>query len=164
MPKETMSSRERWLAVLHREVPDRLPMGYWATDEASECLMQYLQSDSMEAVYQRLHIDPVFTVSPKYIGPSDRTGHLLPPVGGSKNIDMYGCGFTSVDFVPYYSKANWNQRPLSNTGYYTFDVSADCLSCSANTSSVCASSWTFMARSEESLALVATSEVVSLIC
>ena len=98
MPEETMSSRERWLAVLHREVPDRIPMGYWATDEASERLMQYLQYDSMEAVYQRLHIDPVFTVSPKYIGPSNRTGHLLPPVGGSKNIDMYGCGFTSVDY------------------------------------------------------------------
>ena len=34
MPKETMTPRERWLAVLNGEMPDRLPMDYWATGEA----------------------------------------------------------------------------------------------------------------------------------
>ena len=36
MPKETMTSRERWLAVLKHEKPDRIPMDYWATGEATE--------------------------------------------------------------------------------------------------------------------------------
>ena len=29
-----MSPRERWLAVLNRETPDRVPMDIWATEEA----------------------------------------------------------------------------------------------------------------------------------
>jgi uroporphyrinogen decarboxylase len=31
MPKESMTPRERWLAVLTGETPDRLPLDYWAT-------------------------------------------------------------------------------------------------------------------------------------
>ena len=30
-----MTSKERWLAVLNREQPDRVPMDYWATGEAN---------------------------------------------------------------------------------------------------------------------------------
>jgi uroporphyrinogen decarboxylase len=45
-----MTPRERWLAVLERRAPDRVPMDYWATEEASRRLMQHLGSDSMGAV------------------------------------------------------------------------------------------------------------------
>ncbi len=40
MSKETMTSKERWLAVLNRQKPDRIPMDYWATAETTEKLMQ----------------------------------------------------------------------------------------------------------------------------
>ncbi len=33
MPRESMTERERWLAVLRREKPDRIPMDYWSTAE-----------------------------------------------------------------------------------------------------------------------------------
>ena len=42
MPHESMTPRERWLAVLRRQTPDRVPMDYWATLEASASLMQHL--------------------------------------------------------------------------------------------------------------------------
>ena len=40
--KESMTPKERWLAVLNREKPDRIPMDYWATGEATEKVMKYL--------------------------------------------------------------------------------------------------------------------------
>ena len=43
MPKETMSRRERWLAVLQRRMPDRVPTDYWATDEAHARLKAHLR-------------------------------------------------------------------------------------------------------------------------
>ena len=42
MPTETMTPKERWLAVLQRKTPDRTPMDYWGTDETMERLMQHL--------------------------------------------------------------------------------------------------------------------------
>ena len=43
MPKETMTARERWLAVLRRETPDRIPMDYWTTAEAHQKLLNHLK-------------------------------------------------------------------------------------------------------------------------
>ena len=50
MPIETMTSRERWLAVLSRQKPDRIPMGYWATDEATEMLIRHINCQSEKAL------------------------------------------------------------------------------------------------------------------
>ncbi|GAG10155.1 unnamed protein product, partial [marine sediment metagenome] len=87
MPKETMTARERWLAVLKGQKPDRVPMDYWATEEAIEKLMNYLECDSEEDLFKRLHIDRVITVEPKYIGPS------LP-----EDRDIFGCCFQNVSY------------------------------------------------------------------
>ena len=73
MPKETMSPRERWLAVLKRETPDRVPMDYWATGEATEKLCKSLGCSESEAM-KRLHIDRPFSVGPKYVGPPPKEG------------------------------------------------------------------------------------------
>ena len=40
--KETMTARKRWLAVLRRQRPDRVPMDYWATPEATAKLLEHL--------------------------------------------------------------------------------------------------------------------------
>lgn len=64
-----MTPRERWLAVLNRQQPDRVPLDYWGTPEASQKLMDYLGCASEEEVFERLHIDHVVSVGARYVGP-----------------------------------------------------------------------------------------------
>jgi len=98
MPKETMTPRERWLAVLLREKPDRVPMDYWATGEATQKLMQYLGCGSVQEMFERLHIDTVVTVGGRYIG---------PPVPAGQ--DIFGCRYKNVDYgTGVYSECVYN--------------------------------------------------------
>ncbi len=87
MPKETMTARERWLAVLKGQKPDHVPMDYWATEEATKKLINYLKCDSEEELFKRLHIDRVITVEPGYTGPS------LP-----EDTDIFGCRFQNISY------------------------------------------------------------------
>jgi uroporphyrinogen decarboxylase len=87
MPKETMTPRERWLAVLRREKPDRVPMDYWATGEATEKLRRHLGCADAGEMFRRLHIDTVATVGPRYVGPT-------PPPGE----DIYGLRHRNVEY------------------------------------------------------------------
>ena len=87
MEKETMLPSERWLAVLRRKKPDRIPMDYWATDETSRNLMNYLGVGTLEGVYEKLHIDPPVTVHSTYIGPQVPEG-----------ADVFGCRFERVRY------------------------------------------------------------------
>lgn len=86
MPAETMTGRERWLAVLNREKPDRIPMDYWATGEATQKLQQHLQCD-FDTLIKRLHIDLPLTVDGRYVGP--------PPEDGK---DIYGLSWQMVEY------------------------------------------------------------------
>ncbi len=80
-----MAPKERWLAVLKRQKPDRIPMDYWATPEATEKLMKYLGVATETGLFKKLHIDrPVF-VGPKYIGPPDYD-------------KKFGCRYKKVDY------------------------------------------------------------------
>jgi uroporphyrinogen decarboxylase len=76
MPQETMTPRERWLAVLQRKQPDRVPMDYWATPEATAKLLKHLGCDH-EEMLRRLHIDTPFMVGAKYVGPAPRPGENI---------------------------------------------------------------------------------------
>ena len=87
MPKETMTPRERWLAVLSRERPDRVPMDYWATGEATQNLMRYLGCATRQEMLQRLHVDQVIWAFPLYVGPP------IPP-----GEDMFGCRHELADY------------------------------------------------------------------
>jgi uroporphyrinogen decarboxylase len=87
MPKETMTSAERWLAILRREEPDRVPMDYWATEEATAKLMKHLGAGSMDEVAERLHIDQPLNVGPDYAGPKLPDGE-----------DVYGFRYTTADY------------------------------------------------------------------
>ena len=87
MPKQTMTPRERWLAVLKRQKPDRVPMDYWATQEATEKLMKYLGCEDEQVLVEHLHIDRVVSVGPKYVGPT------LP-----EDTDVFGCRHKDVDY------------------------------------------------------------------
>jgi uroporphyrinogen decarboxylase len=85
--KESMTPKERWLAVLNRQKADRLPMDYWATEEATANLLRYLGCADVWEMYQRLHIDRVVSVQPKYVGP-----------GFPADEDMFGCRFHYIDY------------------------------------------------------------------
>jgi len=87
MPKESMTPRERWQAVLERRQPDRVPMDFWATDEARAKLMAYLGAGSERELLQRLHIDRPFSVAPRYVG---------PPIPGDE--DVFGIRYRLVNY------------------------------------------------------------------
>jgi uroporphyrinogen decarboxylase len=87
MREETMSPRERWLAVLRRERPDRVPMDFWATAEATEKLLKHLDCDFQEML-RRLHIDLPFNVGGRYVG--------SPPEEGA---DIFGIRRRPVNYA-----------------------------------------------------------------
>jgi uroporphyrinogen decarboxylase len=87
MPRETMTPRERWLAVLQRRTPDRVPMDYWTTTEARDKVMRHLGVSDERALLTRLHIDRPFSVTPRYVGPP------IPADG-----DVYGIRYRDMDY------------------------------------------------------------------
>jgi uroporphyrinogen decarboxylase len=87
MPNETMTPRERWLAVLRRQKPDRVPMDYWATPEATTRLMRRLGCRTRRQMLKKLHVDYVVGVGPRYVGPR------LP-----RRADVFGCRYRQVDY------------------------------------------------------------------
>lgn len=102
MPRETMTPRERWLAVLTRKEPDRVPMDYWATPEASENLIRHLGCANLTEVFDRLHIDAVAHIGPRYVGP--------PPNDGE---DIWGVRHRMIQYdTGVYSEAI--THPLAN--------------------------------------------------
>lgn len=104
MPKETMSPRERWLAVLECRKPDRVPTDYWATGEATAKLVAHLGCADAAEVFDRLHIDRVISVGPKYVGP--------PPAEGE---DIWGCRHQRADYgTGVYSECVYH--PLAQYG------------------------------------------------
>ena len=82
-----MAPRERWLATLNHELPDRIPADYRATPETTEKLLRHLGLEDEWALYERLHIDPIVDVSPEYVGPP------LPP-----DTDVFGIKYTDYSY------------------------------------------------------------------
>jgi uroporphyrinogen decarboxylase len=82
-----MTPRERWLAVLRRQTPDRVPMDYWATAEATARLGEHLGCANTREIFARLHIDAVVSVGPRYVGPPIPQGQ-----------DVFGCRMQRVDY------------------------------------------------------------------
>ena len=87
MPKETMTPRERWQAVLDRRRPDRVPTDYWGTAETTTRLREHLGRPDWPAVLERLHIDQPLTVGGRYVGPKPADG-----------FDYWGVGYRTVDY------------------------------------------------------------------
>lgn len=101
MRKESMTPAERWRAVLERRTPDRVPMDYWATGEASKRLMAHLGCGEMDEVFTRLHIDRVVSVGPRYAGPP------LP-----EGEDVFGVRYRTIAYgTGEYSEAD--SHPLA---------------------------------------------------
>ena len=93
-----MNSRERWLAVLAGEQPDRIPMDYSGTPELNRKMMRYLGVADLQGLYTRLHIDYPVNLAPIYCGPA-----LAP------GTDMYGCRFQNMDYgTGVYEECVWH--------------------------------------------------------
>ena len=71
MPQESMTSKERWLAVLQRETPDRVPMDYWGTEETMAILMQHLGCS--DRGMSSASCTSTIAVQPAYVGPPSPT-------------------------------------------------------------------------------------------
>lgn len=69
MAQETMTPRERWLAVLNRRKPDRVPMDFWATQEIKDKLTAHLGCTDLREALKKLHVDFVISPEPRYLGP-----------------------------------------------------------------------------------------------
>ena len=104
MPLETMTARERWLAVLTRKTPDRVPMDYWATPETNENLLRHLGCDDLDVALERLHVDRPVTVRPRYVGPAVPDGY-----------DVFGVRYEEVD----YGTGVYRERVYSPLAQYT---------------------------------------------
>ncbi len=84
---DRMTPKERWLAVLNDEQPDRVPLDYWATGEATRRLLDHLGCDSVDRLRERLRLDSPVHVGPAYVGP--------PP---AEDEDVYGCRYRMVHY------------------------------------------------------------------
>jgi uroporphyrinogen decarboxylase len=87
VPKESMTPRERWLAVLRRQKPDRVPMDYWATPETSAALRKRLGCRTTHEALRQLHVDVVVKAAPEYVGPKR-----------PRRTDVFGCRYNLVDY------------------------------------------------------------------
>jgi len=87
MAGDSMTPKERWLAVLAGQSPDRVPMDYWGTPEATRKVRAHLGCRTRWDMIERLRIDAVVGVGPEYVGPK------LP-----RNTDMYGRRYRGVDY------------------------------------------------------------------
>ncbi len=118
MTKETMTPKERWLAILNRQKSDRLPMDYWGTPEVSAKLIKHFGLSDKEQieivkdlglsrfqksndgpsvpnsrilereVFKELHIDFVVRLENKYVGPEVSLGS-----------DSFGCQYKLVEYT-----------------------------------------------------------------
>ncbi len=86
----SMNSRERMLAAIYHEKPDRVPTDIWATPEVWDKLKQHFGSD-VEA-RKMLHIDGIAEIRPKYVGPP------LPSVAADETVDYWGIRTKKVSY------------------------------------------------------------------
>ena len=106
-PKETMTPRERWQAVLTRQTPDRVPMDYWSTTEFTRKLMKHLGCRTSIEMKKKLNIDFVVGVGPDYVGPRLH-----------RNVDIYGCRYAEINYGEgVYSEVTYH--PLA--GYHSVE-------------------------------------------
>lgn len=77
-----MNARERMLAAIAHERPDRVPTDMWATDEVWAKLRAYFGSDA--DLRGTLHIDGIAGVGPEYVGPP------LAAAPEGETVDFWG--------------------------------------------------------------------------
>jgi len=85
---DVMTSKERWEAVVNRQIPDRLPNFYRSTDEFTQKLMKHFGCADYKELFSKLHIDEQAYVWPRYAG---------PPIPDRE--DFYGCRYRDIKYA-----------------------------------------------------------------
>ena len=86
-----MNARERVLAVLNRETPDRIPVDIWLVNELVEKFKEKLGVDTELDVYRKLDIDKIVWVGASY------TGELPKNPDRYENVNHWGVGFDMIE-------------------------------------------------------------------
>ena len=84
-----MTPRQRWMALLAGEPPDRIPTDYQATAEVTARLLRELACDDEEALWRRLQID-----ARRFVAARPRRKHHPD----DPQADLWGVRFRSVDY------------------------------------------------------------------
>jgi uroporphyrinogen decarboxylase len=79
-----MTGKERALAALRHEEPDRVPIDYWATRETDANLFAALGLSSRREILDRFDIDFCYISGPTYIGPP------LRRIDEHADVDIWG--------------------------------------------------------------------------
>lgn len=87
MRPDSMTPRERWLAVLRRQSPDRTPTDYWGTPETGEKIRRHFGAATLSEALDQMHVDYPIQVGPRYAGPARPA-----------NVDAYGILHRDIDY------------------------------------------------------------------
>ena len=87
MAGDVMTPKERWLAAVNRERPDRVPMYYRATDEATRKLLAHTRCATTAELFEQLHIDCTHGIGPRYAGAARPPGE-----------DIYGRRYRTIEY------------------------------------------------------------------
>jgi uroporphyrinogen decarboxylase len=98
-----MTPKERWLALLERRRPDRIPTDYQATPEVTARLLRDLACAGEEALWQRLSVDRRKFVEPVWLPGVERreaggTG-AADTVATESLPDMWGIRYRKADYA-----------------------------------------------------------------
>lgn len=85
-----MNSRERVLAAINHERPDRIPTDFSATPEVWQKLKDHFGPDA--DVQQALHIDGIAYVGPDYVGPP------LPEAPPGESVNLWGMRYRPINY------------------------------------------------------------------
>lgn len=86
-----MNPRERILAAIHHSPLDHFPTDIWATPEVWDKLFLNFSTTDRIEIYNRMGIDGIIAVSPRYIGPA------LPVVNGIR-YNEWGMGYRVQEY------------------------------------------------------------------
>lgn len=103
-----MTPRERVLTAARRGRPDRVPLDIWYTAEVRDMLMKHFGVATEREVWDRLHLDKIIGIWPRYVGPPARQRpdglQMVPPWWVTVREVPYGTG-------TYLEQVDW---PLKN--------------------------------------------------
>jgi uroporphyrinogen decarboxylase len=68
VPARQAASRERVLAAVRRDVPDRIPVDYWADKEVTARLVRHFGCPDQESLLRELGVDLRYVMGPSFAG------------------------------------------------------------------------------------------------
>ena len=86
-----MNARERVLAVLNRETPDRVPVDIWLVPELVEKFKAYLGVDNELDIYRKLDVDKIAWLGIPY------KGVVLKDPNEHQEVNHWGVKFEKIE-------------------------------------------------------------------